>query len=195
LFNINLIIKNNHSRKKTEIDLVLNNNKNPRPFLVFRFVRFARPIFKNRQAFVAQKVDAFDVAFFNWAFDFVVNKMVVETDVRRVFVRAGVKYLLRSRPVNRAQTHRTRFARSVNNAIVELKRVQLLAGVSDGDNFGVRRRVVNRSYLIKTFADDFIVFDDDRAERSARARVNAPLREADGAAHKFFVSFGHLFCF
>jgi hypothetical protein len=76
-----------------------------------------------------------------------------------------------------------------------LKPTEIAASIPNGDDLGVRGRVVGRSYLVTALTDDVAVFHDHTAERSAEVSVDALLSKLDRTPHKFPVLVGHLASF
>ena len=70
-------------------------------------------------------------------------------------------------------------------AIVEVESLQPFARVADGDDFGVRRRIIARGHLIAAAADNFISLHHNRAERPALASPHHLDRETNCFTHKF----------
>src|ERR1039458_8671268 len=88
--------------------------------------------------------------------DFPVDEVIIEIDSRRVLAGVAVEDIPQARPVDRGQAHRARLATGVKVAIVQLERLQALAGLANGDNLGMGRRVVYWSQLVVDPADDLV---------------------------------------
>src|SRR5436190_2030701 len=80
--------------------------------------------------------------------------------------------------------HWTRLATGIELAIVQLKRLQPLAGIANGDNFGMGRRIVRGSDLIAAAPNDFVASDYNRPKRSTLAAAHHINRKPDGFAHE-----------
>jgi hypothetical protein len=99
--------------------------------------------------------------------EFVVNEGVVESRGGGIACAAGVENARGSGPVDRTQTHRTRFAGGVEVAAVELEGGELRAGGADGDDFGVGGGVVGGGDAVDAFDEDFFIADDEGGEGAA----------------------------
>ena len=95
------------------------------------------------------------------------------------------------RPMDGRKTHRTRFARRVDDTALQLERAQVGTGVADRYHLGVSRRIIGRGDPIVAFADDPAVLNDDTAERAAVVRLHSEPSEFDRAKHKFPVLLVH----
>src|SRR5690606_11404668 len=84
---------------------------------------FCFPLFENFAAFFPIQIYEFYVSVFNILINFIINKMVIETNFRGIFFCASIIDSFRSSPINGSQTHWARLAGSVNNTIIKLKRV------------------------------------------------------------------------
>ena len=114
----------------------------------------------------------------------VVDECVVEAGVGRVCRNPGVENPRRPRPVDRANTHGAGLAGGVEFAAFQLKFVECAASFTNGDDFGVRRRIIRRRYAVRAFGNDVPIFDHDAAERAA-TRADIFESERDGAANEF----------
>ena len=97
----------------------------------------------------------------------VVDKLVVEVDVLGIDSRVAVVNLVYSAPINRAQTHRARLARGVDNTSVQFESAQLLARVSDCRDLGVCRWGAVCRHAVNACGNKFAVLNDYRAKRTA----------------------------
>ena len=69
--------------------------------------------------------------------------------------------VIEMRPVDSAQTHRTRFARRVDDATLQRVRIQLLARQTDRDHFSMCRWIVERNDSIGALGNDFSIPAND----------------------------------
>ena len=127
---------------------------------------------EDRERFVAQKLNHRNAARLRLSLQFLVNERVIEARARGIGGYAGIKHARRPRPVNRAQTHRTRLASGVEVATVQLKLFKRAARFAYGDDFGVRGWIVCGGDAICALGDDAAVFCDDGAEGAAAAGVH-----------------------
>ena len=101
--------------------------------------------------------------------EFGVQKRVVESHRGGVLAREGVVNPFQPRPVDGRQTHGARLATGVDFRATEMITAKVAAGVADGDDLGVRRRVVGGSHLIAAAPDDTVFFHHNGAKRAARS--------------------------
>ena len=92
---------------------------------------------------------------------------VVESHRGGVLAREGVVNPFQPRPVDGRQTHGARLATGVDFRASEMITAKVVAGVADGDDFGMRRRVIAGSHLIAAAPDDTILFHHNGAKRAA----------------------------
>ena len=96
----------------------------------------------------------------------VIKDAIAKADVFRIETVGGKIDFGDVGPFAGVKTHRTRFARGVENTSAQIEGAEVAAGVADGDDFAVRRRIVVKRNPVMAFADDFAFgVDDDAAER------------------------------
>lgn len=116
-----------------------------------------------------------------------IDEVIVEADGGGIGVRTSVIDASGASPIDRSQTHRTWFARSVDAAVAQLERLQMLASGANGDYFGVGSGVIAAGDAVPTFTDDFPVVNDDSAERPAGVGIDTSLGQLDRVAHESVV--------
>src|SRR5579863_2483964 len=158
---------------------------------VFDLIGFLFPGAKAGEGFLAHHLNHRNLAQRMGLRDLAIDKSVVEADlggVRREVAEVNVR---EASPVNRAQTHGARLARSVEIAVFEFECPQLGASRADRGDLRVSGWIAGRSHAIYPFRYDRAVFHYDRTERSA-ASVDVFHRKLDGACHKRVVHEGSL---
>jgi len=115
---------------------------------------------------------------------FLVDERVVETNLGSVGGNIAVVNASQAGPVDRAKTHWTGLAGGIDLAIMKVEGVEFGACFSDGNQFGVRRRIVDRCDAIYAFGDDATVFHDYGAEGPAFAGEHIIDGELNGAGHE-----------
>jgi hypothetical protein len=110
--------------------------------------------------------------------------IVVEADRRRVRLGVAIKNKVDPCPVNCAEAHGTRLATGVNLATGQAMSAKFAASCPNGDHFGVGGRIVGAGDLVRPFADDASVMNDDGAKRAAAAGGDIRLGEGDRPPHK-----------
>lgn len=134
--------------------------------------------------FAGMSLQGGDRAFFRRQGELGVELEVVEANGGGVFDTKSIVDPLDARPVDRAEAHRAGFAGGVDLTVGEAEVADLRAGGADGGDFAVGGGVVVPQDLVPTFADDFAIAHDDRAEWSAVTSEHAISGEFDGAAHE-----------
>lgn len=100
----------------------------------------------------------------------VIKDAIAKADVFRVETVGGKIDFGDVGPFAGVKAHRVGFARSVENASAQIEGAEVAAGVADGDDFAVCRRIVVRCDPVMAFADDFAFgVNDDAAERRTAA--------------------------
>lgn len=112
---------------------------------------------------------------------------VVEADRRRVRDAEAVIHGVDPRPHRRAEAHRAWLAGGVKFATGEHMRVQVPAGIADGDDFAVSGGILGGKYLVPAFADNFASAHDHGAEWAAVSAAHTGAGEFDGPPHERFV--------
>jgi len=121
----------------------------------------------------------------NWKRDLAINKIIIESDPRCIFSRVAVENPPESRPINRRQTHRARFAARIQFAIIKLEGPEPLAGIANSNNLGMRRGIVGGSDLVTAASDNPTASDDDCAKRSTFTAAHHVYGKPNGLAHEF----------
>src|SRR6266481_2705953 len=124
------------------------------------------------------------------AFQFVVDEGIIEARGRRIARGRAEIHALRSRPVNRPQAHRARFAAGVNFAAGEFKRAQYAAGFANRGHLRVRGGVVRRCDAICAGGDDAAFFHHNCGKGSAPAGTHIRSEEHTSELQSQF----HLVC-
>ena len=119
--------------------------------------------------------------------DFCIDSGIIKADFRSVRREIAKVNFANPGPVDCAQAHRARFTGGVEVTAPELEAIKSLARLSDGQHFSVRRGIVHRRNLIRTFRYDDAFFDDDGAERPAAPGAYILERELNSAGHESFV--------
>src|SRR6266403_2825042 len=145
------------------------------------------PRSKCRQCFLAHHVNHGNLTLRVRLGDFRVDSGIIKADFGSVCCEIAKVNLANPGPVDCAQAHRARFAGGVEITAPEFEIAKFLARLADGQHFSVRRRVVHRCNLIRTFGYDDAFFDDDGAERPAAPGAYILERELNGASHESFV--------
>lgn len=86
----------------------------------------------------------FKMAFFlrSLTTDEVVQILIIKANGGGVLGLSGIDDARNFSPMNGSETHRTRKAGSIKNAVVKGKTTEMRAGITDGDNFSVGGGVV-----------------------------------------------------
>lgn len=100
------------------------------------------------------------------------DKFIVEPDFRRRFFCTGVIDSFWPGPIDSSHAHRTRLAARINLTVRQLEVIQISARPANGLNFGMGCRIVRRRHLVPSYTDDFLIFDDNGAKRSAVIAVH-----------------------
>ena len=90
----------------------------------------------------------------------IIDESVVKTGTRGVGRSCSVENSRGARPVNRAEAHGARLARRIEIAALELKISENAAGLANGHDFRMRRRIVRKSDAVRGFGNDAVIFDD-----------------------------------
>ena len=112
--------------------------------------------------------------------DFVVR----EANGRGIGGRAGVVVAIEASPVDGGQAHRTGLATGEEFAACQVERAQVRAGVADGDDLGMRGRVVRDDDVVVAAADDLPVLHDHAAEGTAMVGIDSGPGLGDGGEHE-----------
>ena len=121
---------------------------------------------------------------------FLVDEGIVKAGIGGIGGNAGVKHPRRTRPVNRAQAHRARFARRIKIAASKLKLAELAASFAYRHHFGVRGGIVRRCHAIYAFRHYPAVFYNHSGKWSALAASDVFYCQSNRAAHEFFHHLG-----
>ena len=113
-------------------------------------------------------------------FCILVKTLVAKADFLGILDIAAIINFFYIRPEDCPEAHRARLARCVQLAAGEVECSEVLAGVADCGYFAVAGRVASKNDLIVTAPDNFAVFCDYAAERSALA--------------VFYAKFGFFYC-
>ena len=87
-------------------------------------------------------------------------------------------------PVDGGEAHRAGLAAGVEVAAGEMKVAQLPAGVANGHDFGMSRRIVRRSDAVAAAPDDVAPLNDYRSKRAALPCRDAVDRQPNGLSHE-----------
>jgi hypothetical protein len=115
---------------------------------------------------------------------FVVNESVIEAGAGRISGRGCIEDPPRASPIDCAETHGTRLTRGVEIAAGELKIGEGTAGISNGNDFGMRGGIVGASDAVRAFSDDSAILDNDRSERATASRPDIFQGQRDSALHE-----------
>src|SRR5712692_1907744 len=121
--------------------------------------------------------------------EFTVDERIIKTDFGCVLSGVGEINARKAGPIDCADTHGARFARSVQFAISEFEYAEFRARLTDGEYFRMRCRIIGRRNLIQAFGDDLTISDDHRAERPAASGPNTLYRELNSPCHERVVHF------
>ena len=125
-----------------------------------------------------------DAAVRAWASEFGIDEGVVEASAGGIGGSGGVEDASGTSPVDGAEAHGARLASAVEIATGKLEIAQDVAGLADGDDFGVGGGIVGGGDAVGTFSDDAVAFDDESGERAAAAGTDVFDGECDGATHE-----------
>ena len=142
------------------------------------------PCAESGECLVAHDLNHGDAALSVRLFEFAVNKGVVETNFGSVFGGVCEINARKASPVNGAKTHGTGFAGGVDFTILEFEIAQFLAGLADGQHFGVRGGIICGSDAIGSFGNDLMVFYNDGRKRATASGLNAFDGELNRTGHK-----------
>ena len=145
------------------------------------------PRSKCRQGFLAHHLNHGNLALGVRLGDFCVDCRIIKADFRRVRCEIAKVNSVNSSPVDRAQAHGARFAGGIEVTAPEFETAKFLTRLADGQYFSVRRGVVHRRNLIRTFRYDDAFFDNDTAEWPAASGAYILERQLNGAGHESFV--------
>lgn len=104
--------------------------------------------------------------------------------MRGVCARGREPQTVGSRPIDGAETHGARLARSVDLTSGQLKASKSPASSANRDDLGVRRGVIDRRHLVCSLRDDLSGSRHDCAERSAPALPHIFDRKGYGAGQQ-----------
>ena len=99
---------------------------------------------------------------------------------RRIEPTAGIINFVQSRPIDRTQTHRTRFATGIEGASVQPEIIEGFTGLPDRHDFRMRRWVVVQGDFVCAGGNHTVIFYDDCAIRPAFPAFNIGRRQFDG---------------
>ena len=77
-------------------------------------------------------------------------------------------------PIDGTQAHRTRLARGIDFATLQIEGLQLAGSLSDAVHFGMSRRVEVDGYAVRSLSNDDTILGNDSTKRSA-TRLHAIL--------------------
>jgi hypothetical protein len=142
------------------------------------------PRSKCRQCFLAHHLNHGNLALGVRLGDFRIDSGIIKADFGSVGCEIAKVNFADPSPVDCAQAHRAGFAGGIKVTAPEFETAKFLARLADSQHFSVRRRVVHRRNLIRTFRYDDAFFDDDTAERAAAPGTYILERELNGAGHE-----------
>ena len=114
---------------------------------------------------------------------FAVDELVGEVNLVCVLLGVAVIYTVHTGPIKGGQTHRARFAGTINLASPEGKSLLLAASLTNCVYFGMGGRVIGKSNRIGSGSNHLTVPDDNSTER-ASALVDIVFRNLRGHFHK-----------
>ena len=119
------------------------------------------PCTKRSQCFLAHHRNHGDLSLGVGLGEFRVNGGVVKADFRGVGGEVGEVDFVNTCPVNSAQAHGARFAGRIEVTAAKLEIPKFTAGLTDRQDFCVRRRIVHSRNSIRRFGYDLALFDDN----------------------------------
>ena len=145
------------------------------------------PRSKRRQCFVAHHLNHGNLALGVRLGDFFIDSGIIKADFRSVRCEIAKVNSVNSSPVDCAQAHGAGFAGGIEVTASEFETAKFLARLADGQHFSVRRGIVHRRNLIRTFRYDDAFFDNDTTEWPAAPRAYILERQLNGAGHERFI--------
>ena len=134
------------------------------------------------------------MAVFYLSTNLLINELVVEADLCRILSVVGIIDSVEVRPIDGTQAHRTRFARGINLAPLQVECLQGTSCLTNGIHLGMGGRVVVDGDAIGSLSHDDSVLGDDCPERTTSI-LHTILGERNGSTHQFFfchISFSFL---
>ena len=116
--------------------------------------------------------------------EFLVNEFVTEVDGSGIPPGNRIVDLGDTRPIDCTEAHGAWFATGIDLRSGQVKCPQFPASVSDGDDFGMGRRVIGLQHIISALCDDDAILDNHGAERSAVPLFHALPGQRDGSFHQ-----------
>jgi hypothetical protein len=114
---------------------------------------------------------------------FVVEVHIRKTEGGGVLAPEGEVNLGNPGPMDRAQTHGTGLTGGVENTAIQMGRPERSAGITNGHNLGVRRRVTLPEHLVRPLTDNMAIPHDDTPKRPAEGRMDGGLGQLDCPDH------------
>ena len=112
------------------------------------------PLAKDLIRFLTYKPDCRNFSSFWQQANFFIYEFIVETYAGRICSRIGVVDATNLRPIDRTQTHRTRFAVREDNAVRQVGAVKYRAGLPNSYYLGMSAGIISRSHLIPPLRDN-----------------------------------------
>ena len=156
---------------------------------VFYLVGFVAPVAERLLRLKPHQSDARDGTLRFRQRYLVVDELVAEIDVVGIGGGVAVVDFLYPAPVDGAEAHRTRFARRVDDAVVEFECTELAAGGTDGGHLGMGGGVVVRGDAVDTSSDHRALAHYDSAEGTA-----AVIYVGNGGVYRKLHEMTVLFC-
>src|SRR5690606_24737843 len=90
-----------------------------------------------------------------------VDECIIKACIGSIFFGACIEYFIRACPVNSTEAHWTWFARSIDDAAIELEGTKVFTRIAYGYYFGMSCRVICRGYFVVSSSYNFSVFYND----------------------------------